>query len=102
MASKKTLDDSIETAMHEHENPAVHSNHAVWESRDTYCEPGFRGLLMSYYVALCAAFSALGGLLFGYDQGVVSVILVVSLWSGADVYDSRIFLLLDRSCSSSS
>ena len=27
-------------------------------------------------MALCAAFAALSGLLFGYDQGVVSVILV--------------------------
>lgn len=41
-----------------------------------YCEAGLKGLFASRYVALCAAFSALGGLLFGYDQGVVSVILV--------------------------
>ncbi|KAF2096400.1 putative MFS monosaccharide transporter [Rhizodiscina lignyota] len=40
------------------------------------CE-GFRGLFASSYVALCASFSAMGGLLFGYDQGVVSVILVM-------------------------
>lgn len=38
---------------------------------------GFIGLFSSPYVAACAAFSALGGLLFGYDQGVVSIILVM-------------------------
>ncbi|TID14218.1 putative MFS monosaccharide transporter [Venturia nashicola] len=36
-----------------------------------------RGIFTNHYVALCAAFSALGGFLFGYDQGVVSVILVM-------------------------
>lgn len=46
------------------------------ETRETYCQPGFKGLFASYYVALCAVFAAIGGLLFGYDQGVVSVILV--------------------------
>ena len=45
-------------------------------TRQPYCQPGFNGLFASYYVALCAVFAALGGLLFGYDQGVVSVILV--------------------------
>ncbi|KAK5159300.1 hypothetical protein LTS14_002442 [Recurvomyces mirabilis] len=44
--------------------------------RQPYCKPGSNGLFASYYVALCAIFAALGGLLFGYDQGVVSVILV--------------------------
>ncbi|TKA82105.1 hypothetical protein B0A55_01802 [Friedmanniomyces simplex] len=43
---------------------------------EPYCNPGFNGIFASRYVVLCAAFAALGGLLFGYDQGVVSVILV--------------------------
>lgn len=55
---------------------ALHSDRPVFETRDTYCESGIKGILASRYVALCALFSALGGLLFGYDQGVVSVILV--------------------------
>jgi hypothetical protein len=38
---------------------------------------GFRGLFSSPYIALCAAFSAIGGILFGYDQGVISVTLVM-------------------------
>ncbi|KAJ4179266.1 hypothetical protein NW767_012754 [Fusarium falciforme] len=44
---------------------------------EPYGPSGFRGLFNSHYVALCAAFSALGGLLFGYDQGVISVTLVM-------------------------
>jgi hypothetical protein len=54
-----------------------------WETRDTYGPPGislnfswswtvltcigFRGIFTNQYVALCAAFSALGGFLFGYE-----------------------------------
>ncbi|KAL3959399.1 hypothetical protein ACCO45_007561 [Purpureocillium lilacinum] len=37
----------------------------------------FRGIFSSPYVASCAAFAAIGGLLFGYDQGVMSVTLVM-------------------------
>ena len=55
----------------------IHNSEAVWEHRDTYGPPGLTGLLVNYYAALCAAFAAVGGLIFGYDQGVVSVVLVM-------------------------
>jgi hypothetical protein len=32
-----------------------------------YGPPGFKGIFSSSYVALCAAFAAIGGLLFGYE-----------------------------------
>lgn len=35
------------------------------------------GIFDNRYVTLCAAFAALGGGLFGYDQGVISVTLVM-------------------------
>ncbi|UNI22889.1 hypothetical protein JDV02_008733 [Purpureocillium takamizusanense] len=49
---------------------------------EPYGPPGFRGIAASRYVALCASFSAIGGLLFGYDQGVISVILVMPEFLG--------------------
>ena len=55
----------------------IHHSEAVWEHRDTYGPSGFKGVFTNYYAALCAAFAALGGLIFGYDQGVVSIVLVM-------------------------
>ncbi|KAI9150734.1 MFS glucose transporter mfs1 [Paramyrothecium foliicola] len=49
---------------------------------EPYGPSGFHGLFASPYVAACAAFSALGGLLFGYDQGVMSVTLVMNHFLG--------------------
>lgn len=38
---------------------------------------GFKGIFSNKYVTICAAFAAVGGSLFGYDQGVISVILTM-------------------------
>ncbi|KAJ5238065.1 hypothetical protein N7489_008156 [Penicillium chrysogenum] len=45
--------------------------------RQPYGEAGLKGILTNKYVAVCAAFATLGGAMFGYDQGVVSVTLTM-------------------------
>jgi MFS family permease len=53
-----------------------HHAEAVF-GREPYGPAGIRGLLHNPFVFLCVACTTLGGMLFGYDQGVVSVILVM-------------------------
>ncbi|KAM3498893.1 hypothetical protein MY10362_007813 [Beauveria mimosiformis] len=57
-----------------------HSEHADAVRDDvveSYGPGGIRGVVQSPYVVACASLSAIGGILFGYDQGVISVILVM-------------------------
>jgi len=48
-------------------------------------QPGFRGIAASRYVALCASFSAIGGLLFGYECVSSSLL---SRWVGLTLLQS--------------
>ena len=56
----------------------IHSADTITAQRKPYGPSGLLGVLSNPTATLCAAFAALGGLLFGYDQGVVSVILTES------------------------
>lgn len=62
-------DESIEGFSHHAEN--------ITNEREPYGPAGLAGLVANPFVFMCAACSTLGGLVFGYDQGVVSVILVM-------------------------
>ncbi|EMD32938.1 hypothetical protein CERSUDRAFT_118367 [Gelatoporia subvermispora B] len=42
-----------------------------------YGPGGIRGLLHNYYALGCAVFASIGGLTFGYDQGVIANVLVM-------------------------
>jgi MFS family permease len=55
----------------------THHAEDITADREPYGPPGLRGLVSNPFVLMCAACSTLGGLVFGYDQGVVSVILVM-------------------------
>jgi hypothetical protein len=42
-----------------------------------YGPPGVSGLLQNRYALACALFASIGGLTFGYDQGVIANVLVM-------------------------
>ncbi|KAI1845779.1 hypothetical protein JX265_000042 [Neoarthrinium moseri] len=65
------LDSKIATAEHEEGILSLNMEELA------YGPAGVRGIFTSSYVAFCAAFATIGGLLFGYDQGVISVTLVM-------------------------
>lgn len=45
-----------------------------------YGESGIRGIFANRYVVSCCCMASVGGLLFGYDQGVISVILTLPVF----------------------
>lgn len=55
---------------HEHSyGPPGRDVELTWyRSRLNISVPGFKGLSMNYYAGLCAAFAALGGMVFGYEH----------------------------------
>ncbi|KAL1882481.1 hypothetical protein Plec18167_002897 [Paecilomyces lecythidis] len=57
--------------------PEKATDRPVWEQRATYGKQGLAGIISNPYITACAAFATMGGALFGYDQGVVSVVLVM-------------------------
>lgn len=52
MIDAKRIEDTDEDA--------VRTDHSLFGTQEPYCAPGFKGIFASYYVALCALFSALG------------------------------------------
>ncbi|RYN83588.1 hypothetical protein AA0117_g1074 [Alternaria alternata] len=75
--------DSIKSAPYEQrESMPPYSSKQGMVTREPYGPAGFRGLFSNPYVAMCAAFATIGGLLFGYDQGVISVTLVMDQFLG--------------------
>lgn len=57
-------DDMIDAKKIEdtHEDIII-GDRSLFDPAEPYCAPGFKGIFASYYVALCALFSALGKLL---------------------------------------
>ena len=49
---------------------------------EPYVKPGFFGMWQSKFVVICAFVVRLGGFLFGYDQGVISIILTTDQFIG--------------------
>lgn len=74
MADKSDLKDTSTEALPE--GLTQHAE-AITAEREPYGPPGLRGLVSNPFVFMCAACSTLGGVVFGYDQGVVSVTLVM-------------------------
>jgi hypothetical protein len=53
--------DGFSSAEHEEGNLTLNLDEL------SYGPPGIRGVFASSYVAMCAAFATIGGLLFGYE-----------------------------------
>jgi hypothetical protein len=56
---------------------SVHPDGEHYSYSYTYGPTGLAGLLANTYALRCAAFASIGGLTFGYDQGVIANVLVM-------------------------
>ncbi|CEL11803.1 hypothetical protein ASPCAL14899 [Aspergillus calidoustus] len=67
------------TSVRDSQSSIKHSAHheEITRQREPYGPAGLKGVLANPFVFMCAACSTLGGLSFGYDQGVISVTLVM-------------------------
>ncbi|KAI8939427.1 hypothetical protein NX059_003207 [Plenodomus lindquistii] len=83
MTSSQDKSDKIEVAPAQHREDVGmrHAGDMIVE-REPYGPSGFQGLFSNHYVTMCAAFATIGGLLFGYDQGVISLTLVMEQFLG--------------------
>ncbi|KAL2818433.1 general substrate transporter [Aspergillus cavernicola] len=57
---------------------AVGVSDPAGDSELSYGKSGFKGLVAEPYLFFLACFASIGGVLFGYDQGVISGVLVMS------------------------
>lgn len=59
-----------------------------------YGPPGVAGLLRNRYTLACALFASIGGLTFGYDQGVIANVLVMKdfleRWPGVGAWEKGV------------
>ena len=60
MVSKKDEDMIDAKKIEDTNEDAIHGDRSLFDPVEPYCAPGFKGIFASYYVALCALFSALG------------------------------------------
>jgi MFS family permease len=67
--------DVVESFEYENISPA---NPEAWAESVSYGPRGVRGLFSNLYVFGAAFLASLGGFSFGYDQGVISIINVMS------------------------
>jgi hypothetical protein len=56
---------------------SVHPDGENYSYSYTYGPTGLAGLLANTYALRCAVFASIGGLTFGYDQGVIANVLVM-------------------------